>query len=398
MSGALRQRLLALLISLLITVTATSAALMMPKPRPLFSPGLRQLTSGPYNDRYPVWSPDGRFIAYVSDREGVESIWVIKADGTSNRRISPKGLLATYPSWAPDSMTLAYWGGTGDSFALYIVSVGDESTRKISPEYWGRPRAQARWSPDGTRLLFLALSDHYDLLVLDVRSGATEALVQVQGDYAKADWMSSDKIVFSTLAEDLYEIKTIDLTTHHVEALFSGSANYYSPAAAPQASLLAFFSNRSVPYESLIPGFAGANLEQVIVTMMGGPNLWLSDYSGANLSFQHTLAQLWRETPTQVAVPYSPGDIEITFAPVWNIEGNKVAFVAYDVENGLNIYVWDTVTSSTVHVGPYSGDSVDPCWSPIAPNVVFSNRASGYYHIYIAYSVGMGSPQTPTTY
>ena len=44
--------------------------------------GLQRLTNDPANDGLPTWSPDGRSIAFVSDRGGAWAIWVMNADGT----------------------------------------------------------------------------------------------------------------------------------------------------------------------------------------------------------------------------------------------------------------------------------------------------------------------------
>jgi Tol biopolymer transport system component len=46
-----------------------------------------RLTSNPTNDGLPVWSPDGRHIAFVTDREGEWATWVMRPDGTGQRRL-----------------------------------------------------------------------------------------------------------------------------------------------------------------------------------------------------------------------------------------------------------------------------------------------------------------------
>jgi TolB protein len=67
--------------------------------------GLEQLTdSGDDNSGLPTWSPDGRYIAFVSERGNHWAIWVMKSDGSGERKLFDlDGTLiwAERISWAP---------------------------------------------------------------------------------------------------------------------------------------------------------------------------------------------------------------------------------------------------------------------------------------------------------
>jgi len=77
----------------------------------------RQLTHGPYDMR-PAWSPDGKRIAYESDRGAPASvrrtIWVMNADASKPRRII-RGI-GEHPSWSAD--------GTKVVYAAYPAGIG----------------------------------------------------------------------------------------------------------------------------------------------------------------------------------------------------------------------------------------------------------------------------------
>jgi TolB protein len=62
---------------------------------------LTQLTVS-RNNEDPSFSPDGRYIAFSSDRDGIKGIYIMRANGESQRRISPKRLTAFGPSWSPN--------------------------------------------------------------------------------------------------------------------------------------------------------------------------------------------------------------------------------------------------------------------------------------------------------
>ena len=47
----------------------------------------QRLTNSPAQDGLPTWSPDGKSIAFVSDRGGTWAIWVMSADGSNQRKL-----------------------------------------------------------------------------------------------------------------------------------------------------------------------------------------------------------------------------------------------------------------------------------------------------------------------
>jgi Tol biopolymer transport system component len=70
----------------------------------------RQLTSDPADDQQPSLSPDGRSIAFVSGREGGNRIWVMHADGTEPRAVSPAP--GASPFWTPDGRAILFVSST----------------------------------------------------------------------------------------------------------------------------------------------------------------------------------------------------------------------------------------------------------------------------------------------
>lgn len=62
--------------------------------------GLTQLTSHGNNEE-PSFSPDGRYIVFTSDRDGKKAVYIMRANGESQKRISPANMKAYCPRWAP---------------------------------------------------------------------------------------------------------------------------------------------------------------------------------------------------------------------------------------------------------------------------------------------------------
>ena len=60
-----------------------------------------RLTNNDANDRSPVWSPEGQFIAFTSNRDGNDEIYVMKADGSSQTRLTKNTAHDGEPTWSP---------------------------------------------------------------------------------------------------------------------------------------------------------------------------------------------------------------------------------------------------------------------------------------------------------
>lgn len=104
----------------------------------------------------PVWSPGGRWIAYVNggDAKHRKGLWVIRPDGRHPHRLAP-GIVGS-PTWSPNGRWIAY--------LTYDSTLKDEPSALRVVALSGERRLRFRaggfeWSPDGKRLAFLAGSD-----------------------------------------------------------------------------------------------------------------------------------------------------------------------------------------------------------------------------------------------
>ncbi len=82
----------------------------------------RALTSEPAGSYDPAWSPDGRWIAFVSRAEGGTNIWIIRPDGSDRRRLSAGGA-DRGTAWSPDGDRLAFLRLHGSGYSLFYVDL-----------------------------------------------------------------------------------------------------------------------------------------------------------------------------------------------------------------------------------------------------------------------------------
>jgi tricorn protease len=114
---------------------------------------IRNLTSTPgIRERDASWSPDGKSIAYLSDRSGEYEIYVRNADGTGEERALTKGGSAWRftPQWSPDSTKLAY---SDKDHAVHVIDVASGRITEVDHDDYG-DIVDYRWSPDSKWLTY----------------------------------------------------------------------------------------------------------------------------------------------------------------------------------------------------------------------------------------------------
>jgi serine/threonine protein kinase len=117
----------------------------------------RQLTDDPAKDRGATWSPDGREIAFYSDRSGSYEIWSIRPDGSGLRQVTDTpGLFTEMPVWSPDGSRLAVAISGGSNQVLKGVILDphlpfvEQTPEDLAPFEGGKTGFEvSAWSPNG---------------------------------------------------------------------------------------------------------------------------------------------------------------------------------------------------------------------------------------------------------
>ncbi len=147
----------------------------------------RQLTTVGNINVSPSWSPDGKRIAFNSDRTGRPQIFVMNADGSEQRRITFQGENNTTPRWSPRGDVIAYTARDERLvFDLFTISPDTGQTRRITQDA-GPKNEEPTWAPTGRLLAFTRDLGRGPQLVLTDAKG--ERLYPVPGaDVSTPAW------------------------------------------------------------------------------------------------------------------------------------------------------------------------------------------------------------------
>jgi len=120
--------------------------------------GVRALTGGAKpgvaGEDHAAFSPDGKWIAFdrvVDPAAGLVGLFIVRVDGTEERRLTADSLGGAEPRWSPDGERILFVGGSSD---LWVVdAVGGTPTQLNDPADPGL-FTDADWSPDGTQIVY----------------------------------------------------------------------------------------------------------------------------------------------------------------------------------------------------------------------------------------------------
>ncbi|MBX3020691.1 MAG: PD40 domain-containing protein [Bdellovibrionales bacterium] len=103
-------------------------------------------------------SPDGKQVAFSSDRSGRPMIYLMNADGSNVRRLTLAGKYNASPAWSPDGKTLAFAGQDKGHFDIFTMNTDGSNLKRLTDATKpnGKPanNESPSWSPDGRNIVF----------------------------------------------------------------------------------------------------------------------------------------------------------------------------------------------------------------------------------------------------
>ena len=161
------------------------------------------LTNNPAYDHFPFWSPDGKKIAFASERDGNMNIYIMNADGSNQTRLTDNTAHDVKPQWSPDGKKIAFQTTRHGKEEIYVMnSDGSNEIRLTNNPAWD---GCLSWSPDGKKIAFASYRDGNDEIYVMNADGSEQInITNNPSDDMAPTWSPDGKeIAFYSLRNDV---------------------------------------------------------------------------------------------------------------------------------------------------------------------------------------------------
>ncbi len=384
-------------------------ALAPPPPEPV---KIQPLThSG--RDSSPAASPDGRTIAFVSDRDGRSRIWLRQMKGGVEAPLTEGNDYD--PQFSPDGTSVLFLRAEGASAAAYRIPLVGGAPRRLLDDV-----AAVRWSPDGETLAALRLAGDAAapttiVELHDPRTGTARELARFTSRFVyglrwspDGQWLTGSSVSAVLNTAD-NRIVMIDRDTGEVRTAWSSPLRLSSAAWTPDGRSLVVARSTSLLGDNSSPlglvkrvdPFSGEteSLFWVQSVYGGGADYVRFEFLGdERLVFDEIL---WRGSLVRVPIdgddPLARGT-QITGGnsrdrqPAFSPDGRTIVFSSNRSGN-LDLWTIDTATGELRQVTDDRADDWDPAFSHDGREILWSSNRGGHLEIWAARADGGGARQ-----
>lgn len=150
-------------------------------------------------DRSPIWSPDGKKIAWFSDASGEYQLMIGDQEGLEKPKVIAleKPTFFFKPAWSPDGKYISY---TDTDYNLWFIDLALGKAKKVDTERYAHPNRSLNpvWSPDSKWIAYSLLQDnHFKVIkVYNVESGQSLQLTDAMADAISPVWDATGKYLY----------------------------------------------------------------------------------------------------------------------------------------------------------------------------------------------------------
>jgi Tol biopolymer transport system component/polyisoprenoid-binding protein YceI len=280
-------------------------------------------------------------IAFISQRDGNDEIYVMNQDGTAQTRLTQSAAFEGSVVWSPAGNKLAFvasegrFEGTAD---IYVVN--PDGTDLTNLTAGGRSNWMPAWSPDGTQLVFVSDRNGVpDIYVMNADGAAVTQLTKDAQAQGWPVWSPDGKQIAYVAGMEHFSLYVMNADGANRTQLLRRSTFADLPVWSPDGTQIAYVDG-------------GFNPEIYTVTAAGGDPTKMTDastYDGY---------------------------------PSWSPDGQQIAFRSYR-DGNWEIYVMQADGSSQTNITNHPAEDESPAWSPDGQHLVFTSNRSGTYQLYV---------------
>jgi Tol biopolymer transport system component/DNA-binding winged helix-turn-helix (wHTH) protein len=351
-------------------------------------------------DFNPVWSPDGRYIAFCRIQKGETGIYIIPSLGGAERRLR-KTLWedeelyqviwnASRLSWSPDGKLLAFSdrASPDEPFSsIFLLSLDSLEVRRLASPLGSRDASNPAFSPDGQTLAFIRVSQAFQAIyTVPVSGGEEQRLVSDDTDHWGLAWTPDGRDIVFVNAGWLWKVpfrggepERLQFGQEGIEPSIRGNRLVY----VRQTWNLNIWRRN---LDSLVS--AGPPDRFISSTKMeSGPQF---SPDGSKIAFEST-----RSGAYEVWTCRSDGSrlIQLTHfnsatgTPRWSPDGQQIAFDSGTGDN-VDIFVIDSQSGSPRNLTSEPSNEVVPSWSRNGRWIYFSSNRTGSGQVWKMPSTG----------
>ena len=377
----------------------------------------------------PRFSPDGRRIAFTSDRGGGDNIWIMNADGSDKRQLTKEEFrLLNQPSWSPDGRFIAAKKhfttgrslGTGEVWLYHVSGGAGVQLVKKPNEQHQKELGEPIYAPDGKHIyytrnitpgpIFQYAQDSngqiFDIERYEIETGKTETAVAGTGgsvratpspDGKKIAFVRRERTKSKLYVKDLStgeERKIYDALDQDVQETWAVTGVYPNMDWSPDSKSIYFWAGgkiRKVDWpsgaSSEIP-FRISDTRGVIDpprppvevapaefnTSM--PRSVVTSPDGRTVVFE-TTGKLWTKSASGGAARRLTSGSEMEGYPTWSRDGKTIAYVAWTDKGLGEIRTMSASGGVAKKVTPQAGHYARPRFSPDGKTIVFEKQQGG---------------------
>ena len=204
-----------------------------------------RLTENTANNTSPSWSPDGRRIAIVSDRDGNREIYTMNADGNAQVNVSNNMAEDWTPTWSPDGQQIAFASFRDGNWEIYVMDVGGGNATRLTHN--SAADYSPTWSPSGKGLAFVSNRDGNLEIYVMRPDGSDQTRFTNDPATDQSPMWSPDgtQLLWESYREDNMEIFVGNVDGSGLRNVSQDVyADDHGPTWSPWGSQIAFYSNR----------------------------------------------------------------------------------------------------------------------------------------------------------